>query len=123
MIIPVYNVERYIGKCLQTLQSQTLEEFEFIFIDDCSSDTSMSEIERAAQEDPRIHIIRNRTNIGPGPSRNLGIAAAQGEFLSFIDPDDDVSPDYFEKLYNLVIQKRLTLSNHMSYLWIIPESE
>jgi len=106
VIIPVYNVERYIGKCLQTLQRQTLEELEFIFIDDCSSDTSMSVIERAAHEDPRIHIIRNRTNIGPGPSRNLGIAAAQGEFLSFTDPDDYVSPDYFEKLYNLAIQKK-----------------
>ncbi|MBQ6624129.1 MAG: glycosyltransferase [Mogibacterium sp.] len=105
VILPVYNVEPYIGKCIESLRSQTLKELEFIFVDDKSTDKSISIVEDAAKEDSRIRILYNDENIGPGPSRNRGIEAARGEYLSFVDPDDYLDENYYEVLYNLATEK------------------
>lgn len=99
VILPVYNVEQYIEKCLDSLKAQTLEDLEFIFVDDRSPDSSMKIVKAAAKEDPRIRIIINEKNMGAGPSRNRGIEAARGEYLSFIDPDDYLAVDFYEILY------------------------
>ena len=105
VIIPVYNVEPYIEKCLNSLQSQTLKELEFIFVDDKSPDRSISIIEEASKNDDRIIILCNEENMGPGPSRNRGIEIAKGEFLSFLDSDDYIAPNYYETLCKLAIEK------------------
>lgn len=105
VIIPVYNVEPYIRKCLDSLQAQTLRDLEFIFVDDRSPDGSLAIIESAAQDDPRIQIVHNEENIGPGPSRNRGIEAARGEYLSFVDPDDYMDDNYYEILYALAEER------------------
>ena len=99
VILPVYNVESYIGKCLGSLRSQTLEDLEFIFVDDRTPDGSIRIVESEAKKDPRIRIITNEENMGPGPSRNRGIEVARGEYLSFVDPDDYLAPDFYEILY------------------------
>ena len=100
VILPVYNVERWIGACIESLKKQKLEGLEFIFVDDCGDDDSMKAVRTWAAEDSRVHIIKNEKNIGSGPSRNRGIEAARGEYLSFIDPDDWVSDDFYELLYD-----------------------
>ena len=105
VILPVYNVEAYIKKCLETLQSQTLKELEFIFIDDKSPDNTIAILENAAKEDGRIIILRNERNMGPGPSRNRGIEIARGEYLNFMDPDDYVDLDFYEVLYDYAKEK------------------
>ena len=105
VILPVYNVEPYIGKCLESLRSQTLKELEFIFVDDKSTDRSISIVEDAAKEDPRIRILYNDENVGPGPSRNRGIDMARGEYLSFVDPDDYLDENYYEVLYNIATER------------------
>lgn len=105
VILPVYNVEQYIEKCLNSLRSQTLNEMEFIFVDDKSPDKSISIVESAANEDTRIRILYNDYNLGPGPSRNRGIEIARGEYLNFSDPDDYMDDDFFETLYNLAKEK------------------
>ena len=100
VIIPVYNVEKYIEKCVASLLSQTLgSALEFIFVDDFSSDDSIKVVERYSKFDARIRILKNPTHLGTGASRNSGIAAARGEFLGFVDPDDWISPTFYESLY------------------------
>lgn len=99
VILPVYNVEPYIGACIESLKQQSFRDLEFIFVDDCSTDNSVAVIEDFARTDPRVRIIRNTENFGPGPTRNRGIEAAKGAYLSFIDPDDRISPDFYERLY------------------------
>ena len=99
VILPVYNVAPWIGRCIDSLKKQTLPGLEFIFVEDCSADNSLSLIEAFAREDDRVRILRNDINIGAGPSRNKGIEAARGEYLSFIDPDDFISPSFLSLLY------------------------
>ena len=99
VIIPVYNVGPYIGPCIESLKKQSFRDLEFIFVDDCSTDNSAVIIEDFARTDPRVRIIRNTENLGSGPSRNRGIEAAKGAYLSFIDPDDYIAPDFYERLY------------------------
>ena len=102
VIIPVYMVEKYIEKCVASLLSQTLgDALEFIFVDDLGKDGSIGIVAKYAAIDPRIRIIRNPAHLGTGASRNAGIAAARGEFLGFVDPDDWVSPTFYESLYNV----------------------
>ena len=99
VILPVYNVKPYIGRCIASLQNQTLSGMEFIFVDDCSVDDSMAAVEAWAGEDRRVRILRNESNRGAGYSRNRGIETAQGEYFSFVDSDDYLSPNFYELLY------------------------
>lgn len=99
VILPVYNVEPWLVRCIESLKAQTLPGLEFIFIDDCSTDGSLSVIEDFAEEDPRVRIIKNEVNSGAGITRNKGLDAAKGEYLSFIDPDDWISDDFYLQLY------------------------
>lgn len=84
-ILPVYNVEQYIGRCIESLKAQTLAGLEFIFVDDCSTDGSMEKVEAWAAEDERVRILRNGENLGAGPSANRGIewAREQRYLISF----------------------------------------
>ena len=99
VIIPVYQVVPWIDKCIISLKAQKLDGLEFIFIDDCSTDGSMQKVERFAVEDRRVHILYNEKNVGPGVSRNKGIDAASGKYLSFVDPDDWLADDFYQLLY------------------------
>lgn len=98
VIIPVYNVEDYIVKCLDSLAAQTLRDIEFICINDGSTDNSQIILEEYARRDPRF-IVVNKKNEGPGIARNIGLQMARGEYVGFVDPDDWISSDYYEQLY------------------------
>ena len=99
IIVPVYNVEDYIEKCLDSLVNQTLKEIEIIVVNDGSTDSSLEKIEKFAQQDSRIIII-NQENQGQGAARNSGLNIAKGEYIGFVDSDDYVDLDFYEKLYN-----------------------
>ncbi len=99
VVLPIWNPGPEISRCIASLRNQTLEDIEMIFVNDCSTDNSMDIARAAAEDDSRIRIIENESNIGPGPSRNRGIEAARGEYLSFVDPDDYIAPDFLELLY------------------------
>jgi glycosyltransferase involved in cell wall biosynthesis len=99
VILPVYNTEPYIDQCLQSILNQTFGDLEVIAIDDCGQDQAMAIVERHAAEDQRVQIIRNGKNHGVAYSRNAGILAARGEYLSFIDSDDSIDLDFYQKLY------------------------
>ena len=99
VIVPVWNPGPGISRCVESLRGQTLEDIEIIFVDDCGTDNAMDVVHAAAVEDSRIRIITNVENIGAGASRNAGIEAAKGEYLSFMDADDYVDSDFMEVLY------------------------
>lgn len=99
VIIPVYNCEKYIGECIESLINQTLKECEFIFVNDGSSDKSKEIIEGYAKGDNRIKLI-NQKNSGVSVARNTGLENAVGEYIGFVDGDDYIDVDYYENLYN-----------------------
>ncbi len=98
IIIPVYNVEKYISKCLDSILNQTFEDFEVICINSNSPDNSMEILSEYAMEDKRIKIICQEDN-GPGAARNLGLAHAKGEFISFVDGDDWIELNTLEPMF------------------------
>ena len=99
VIVPVWNPGDGISRCVASLRGQTLTDIEMIFVDDCGTDGAMAVVRAAAAEDTRIRIITNKENMGAGVSRNVGIEVAQGEYLSFVDADDYVSPNFLDSLY------------------------
>lgn len=98
IIIPIYNVEDYLERCLNSLINQTLNEIEIICINDGSTDKSLNIIKKYKDIDNRIILITHE-NKGIGYVRNEGIKIAQGEFIGFVDPDDWVDLNFFERLY------------------------
>lgn len=98
IIVPVYNVAEYLERCLNSLINQTLNEIEIICVNDGSTDNSLCILEKFAELDKRIKII-NQKNKGLSGARNTGIKLVQGEYFGFLDSDDWVDLDYFEKLY------------------------
>lgn len=98
-IMPVYNVQNFIGKCIESLQSQTLTEWELIAVDDGSPDNSGAICDEYAKEDSRITVI-HKENGGAPSARNAAIPMARGEYLYFVDSDDWAEPTMFEDMYN-----------------------
>ncbi|MHA6485271.1 glycosyltransferase family 2 protein [Paenibacillus sp. strain BS8-2] len=98
VIVPVYNTEKYLSECIESLLAQTLDSCEFLFINDGSRDGSLAILERYRMKDSRIRVI-NQENQGVSAARNAGIAAARGEYIGFVDSDDWVEADMFEVMY------------------------
>ena len=111
VILPVYNVEPWIGNCIESLRKKELPGLEFIFVDDYGTDRSKKVVEEFAATDKRVHIIKNEQNLGTGTSRIIGIEAARGEYLSFIDPDDFISSDFYTMLYDAAIKRDFDIAN------------
>lgn len=97
IIIPVYNVEKYLQKCLQSISIQTFRDFEVILVNDGSIDCSQSICERMCEIDSRFQLI-NQSNAGAGSARNNGIKYAKGTYICFIDSDDWIEPYYLMNL-------------------------
>lgn len=108
VIIPVYNAERFLADCIQSLIDQTLQECEFIFINDGSSDESQKIIEKYQEADDRIILI-NQENKGISGARNTGIEASKGAYIGFLDNDDFVKETMFETLYDKAIRDDLDI--------------
>lgn len=100
VIIPVYNVEKYLPECLDSVISQTLKEIEIICVDDGSTDNSVNILKEYAKKDKRITVLR-QTNLHAGVARNAGIAVAKGEYFSFLDSDDFFELDMLESLVKI----------------------
>ena len=96
VIVPVYNVEKYLERCIKSLLKQTYTNFELICVDDRGTDNSSALLEKWAETDGRIVLLKNERNIGLGRSRNRAIEYARGEYLTCVDSDDWVEPNYLE---------------------------
>ena len=100
VIVPVYNAERFLRECLDSLVGQTLREMEIICVDDGSTDGSLNILEEYEKMDERVVVI-SKENTGYGDSMNVGIKRAQGEYVGIVEPDDFMELDGFEKMYKL----------------------
>jgi len=98
VIVPVYNVEKYLGECLDSLIGQTLQDIEIIAVNDGSTDDSLQILNEYAAKDGRIKVY-SQQNSGQSAARNRGLSVAAGEYVAFIDADDWVDRDFLEKLY------------------------
>ena len=100
VLVPIYNVEKYLRQCLDSLIGQTLQEIEIICINDGSTDSSPKIIQEYAQSDPRVKVITKK-NSGYGDSMNRGLAKASGEYIGILESDDFLEKNAFERLYRL----------------------
>lgn len=100
IIIPVYNAHNYLARCLDSVCNQTLKDIEIIAVDDCSTDDSLEILNEYAAKYPQLKVIAHKENGGESKARNTGIDNATGEYLAFVDNDDTVDLDFYEKLYN-----------------------
>ena len=100
VIIPVYNTEKYLRKCIDSICNQTLSDIEIICVNDCSTDNCFEILKKYLKKDKRIKLINLDINGGAAKARNFGIESAKGEFVGFVDSDDFLDPDFYEKLYN-----------------------
>lgn len=118
IIIPIYNAEKYLKKCLDSVLHQTFQNIEVICVNDCSKDRSLEILNSYALKDSRLKIINNETNLGPGANRNIGIKKSQGKYITFIDADDFyLHNDCLSLLMSKVLQNNLDLIifNHQEY--------
>lgn len=98
IVIPVYNVRRYIERCVNSVLEQTFGDFEALFIDDASTDGSISAVERFARNDSRVVIAKHERNRGLAAARNTGVASARSEYITFVDSDDFIAPNLLETM-------------------------
>jgi glycosyltransferase involved in cell wall biosynthesis len=97
IIVPVYNAEKFLDKCLESLKNQTIKDIEIILVNDGSTDNSLEICNKYAQNDSRIKVLTQK-NSGQSKARNVGIDNSNGEYIAFTDSDDWVDLDYYEKL-------------------------
>lgn len=97
VIIPVYNAENYVGRCIESLKTQTYSDWQMILVDDGSKDKSLEICQGYAGADNRIRVI-HQENAGPGIARNVGLEYAKGKYVVFIDSDDYIEKEYFQLL-------------------------
>lgn len=100
IIMPVYKVEEYVGKAIESIQAQTLTDWEFLIVDDGTPDRSGEICDEYAAKDDRIHVI-HKENGGAPSARNMAIELAKGEYFYFLDSDDWAEPTMLEDMYNL----------------------
>ncbi len=109
VIVPIYNVEKYLEKCIQSIQSQTYRDIEIILVDDGSPDDCGRICDKYKEGDSRIKVI-HKLNGGLSDARNAGIEVASGDFISFIDSDDYIHPQMLEILYHNLISAKTDIS-------------
>ena len=102
VVVPVYNVESYLKRCLDSLLNQTLSDIEIICVNDCSSDGSIQILKEYKSHNSNIVIYNNKNNLGLGSTRDEGIKRAQADFIMFVDSDDYVDVDWVENYYNVI---------------------
>ena len=98
VIVPVYRVEKYLPACIDSILNQTFTDFELILVDDGSPDRCPEICDEVARRDARVRVI-HQANAGLSAARNAGIEIAHGEWLGFVDSDDYIAPQFYEKLY------------------------
>jgi len=110
VIVPVYNMEKYLSKCLDSLVNQTFEDIEIILINDGSTDNSENIIKEYLERYSKKIVYIKKENEGQGVARNLGIDKARGEYITFVDSDDYVDVTMIEKLYSSIIKEKADIS-------------
>ena len=124
IIVPAYNVEKYLNRCIDGILAQTIDNFEVILIDDGSSDRTLEICNYYARLDMRINVL-HQNNQGVSAARNAGLDLAKGDFISFIDADDYVYSDYLEKMYSMIekYNAEMCICGYLHFTGNIPKQE
>ena len=102
IILPIYNVEKYLKECVDSTQAQTFKDFEIILVDDGSKDSSPAICDELASQDDRIKVI-HKPNGGQSTARNMGLENAEGKYIIYLDSDDFITSEtFFEDVYNKI---------------------
>lgn len=109
IILPVYNVEKYIERCLRSCINQSYSNFEVIVVDDCGTDSSVFKAEKLAKTDSRIKIVRHASNKGTYLARKTGYEASSGQYILFLDPDDEITSNCLIELNSTLIKRRVDI--------------
>lgn len=109
IIIPFYNVEKYIDRCIKSVKTQTFTDFECILIDDKSTDNTFFKAKKAIGIDSRFRIIQHKENKRQGGARNTGLDNANGEWITFLDSDDLWQPNYLERMHEEAIKSEVDI--------------
>ena len=109
IIVPIYNMEQYLNRCLESIINQTYENIEIILINDGSKDNSLEICKNYAKKDNRIMII-DQKNSGVSSARNSGLDKATGEYLAFVDPDDWIDKDGIEKMVDFALKHKCDIA-------------
>ena len=120
VIVPVYNVESYLARCVDSILAQTYQNLEIILVNDGSRDASGSICDAYAQKDSRITVI-HKENGGLSSARNAGIDAASGEYLTFVDSDDWIEPQTYEWMGVQIVVKPPRWGKEAGYMRVYPE--
>ena len=104
VIVPMYNARRFITGCVDALLRQTIGDLEVVIVNDCSTDGSMELCREKYGSDPRVVLVQQERNMGPGRARNAGMKAAGGEYLAFVDADDGLLPEALEAMYEAAVK-------------------
>ena len=102
VVVPVYNTEKYLDICLNSLVNQTIDDIEIIIVNDGSTDNSIKIIKKYMKQYPEKIVLLDQKNSGISVARNNGISIAKGEFIGFVDSDDFVELNMYENLYNAI---------------------
>ena len=128
VIVPVYNTEKYLHRCIESILDQTYKMLELILIDDGSTDSSGIICDEVAQKDTRVKVLHKK-NEGAGEARNCGINIAQGEYICFVDSDDYISSRYIEIMLHAaekydcgIVQCDFLFGNEENYSFIEEEN-
>ena len=120
VIVPVYNVEKYLNTCMKSILSQTLKDIEIICIDDGSTDHSGEILDGIAAKDKRVTVL-HRKNAGYGATMNAGLSVATGEYIGIVESDDCILPDMYEKLYEAASNNNLDMVKSDAFFWLETE--
>lgn len=121
VIIPVYNVEKYLRECLDSVVNQTLKDIEIICVNDGSTDNSLEILKEYEKQDSRIKVLNHKKNKGLGGARNTGLNSAVGEYIVFIDSDDFVTNNMVEKLLTNLVNNEADMS--FCDMWLYESNE
>ncbi len=106
VVVPVYKVEKYLERCVNSIIKQSLSELEIILVDDGSPDNCGIMCDSFADKDNRIKVV-HKANGGLSSARNAGLKIATGEYIGFVDSDDDIETDMYEKMYNAALKYKV----------------
>lgn len=123
VIIPVYNVEAYLSRCLDSVCQQTFKDIEIICVNDCSPDNSAEILSEYAKKDRRVKIITHDKNAGLSAARNTGLEKATSEFVYFLDSDDWIELDFLEKMHEAIVAKKFDAVCCTNILSVIEDNQ
>ena len=118
IIVPIYNIEKYLPRCLDSILAQTYKDIEVILVDDGSADDSGIIADKYASKDQRIKVI-HQTNKGVSIARNAGLDSATGDYIGFVDGDDFIEPDMYELLMQIIDEQQVDIA-HCGYQMVYP---